>query len=876
MATLTIDGIEVSVDRGATILEAAQKAGVRIPTLCHDKRLIPYGSCRLCMVEVTARGRTRTMPACFNPARDGMQVATHTPKLIESRRTQLMLLLRSHPLLCPSCDAAGNCRLQDLVHEYKIGDLPFETESRYFHLDNASHFIRFNMNLCIKCGMCVRICDEVQGVNELSFIERGLRSEVSTDFGRPLDCEFCGQCAQVCPVGAISSKWLVGTGREFELKRDSTVCAFCSLGCVLTVGKKDGKIVWVSSPSDSHNEGNLCVKGRYGWPYVYSSERLDRPLIRRGTDLAEAGWDEAIGFVAQGFGRAKAAVGGEGLAVLGSQRLTNEDAYLLQRLARTVLETPHVDHAGGYGYKGLVEGLMPAFGFPASTNPISDIRRADVILLLGADLAETHPVAKNEVILATGRRRAQAIVIDCVKTSLTKRPGLQLIVPPGAESLVGFSMIKEIIDQGLHDKAISADGLDELIASLAPYGAEQVAAVVGIDASLIRQAARLFAKARSAVVVLTEGGLRAGGAELRAKAASNLALITGHIGKPGSGVCVFGEKTNAQGAIDMGLIPSLLPGYSLVSDDGARAKFENAWGAPLPAGPGRGTEEILAGARNGEIKALYVVGENPVETYPDRTGVEAALKRVDFLVVQDMFLTSTARLAHAVLPVASFLEKAGTFTSAEGLVQRIRPLLPLNGTKPDTEIFCALAAAMGRSFSYQGPESVTNEIAGLAQGYSGINADACGQNGAFRTLEGASADCAGRLYERGFPGGKPRYQPAPPLPKSDAYSGKGYHLIPSIQKFHSGSMSQWSPSLMEVRPEGYAEMCFGDMREQGFEDGDFIRVTTEDGVSIRMRVKASRRACSRTIIVPQHFSALKLNLLTKWGFPPLRVKVEKG
>ncbi|MGC8660617.1 MAG: 2Fe-2S iron-sulfur cluster-binding protein, partial [Desulfomonilaceae bacterium] len=264
MVTLTIDGVKVTVKKGSSILEAAQQAGIRIPTLCHDKRLIPFGACRLCIVEVTSRGRTRTMPACFNPARDGMEVATNTPRLRDSRRLQLMLLLRSHPLLCPSCDAGGECQLQNLVFEYEVPELAFGRQSRYFHVDNDSHFIRFNMNLCIRCGMCVRVCEEVQGQSELSFVKRGIESEVSTDFDRPLDCEFCGQCATICPTGAISSKWLVGTGRHFEMKDTSTICAFCSLGCSLTLEEKDGKTVYVSSSPDSPNEGNLCVKGRYG------------------------------------------------------------------------------------------------------------------------------------------------------------------------------------------------------------------------------------------------------------------------------------------------------------------------------------------------------------------------------------------------------------------------------------------------------------------------------------------------------------------------------------------------------------------------------------------------------------------------------------
>jgi formate dehydrogenase alpha subunit len=646
MVTLTIDGVEVTVERGASILEAAQAAGVEIPTLCHDKRLIPYGACRLCMVEVTARGRTRRMPACFNPARDGMEVATHTPTLIEGRRMQLMLLLRSHPLLCPSCDAAGDCKLQQLVHEYEVPDLPFARQSRFFHVDNKSHFIRFNMNLCIRCGMCVRICDELQGRKELSFINRGIESEVSTDFGRPLDCEFCGQCAQVCPVGAISSKWLVGTGREFELKRTNTTCAFCSLGCTLTFGEKDDKIVVAWSPADSHNEGNLCVKGRYGWPFIHAEERLSKPLIRKNDALQEVDWDEALSFVAEKLSAIKNESGANALAALGSARVTNEEAYVFNRFVRTVLGTSNLDHAGGVGYKSLVDGLGPVFGFPASTNALTELRNAHVTVLVGADLTETHPVAKNEVILASNRLRAQTIVIDPVTTKLTERPGMHLAAKPGTEYAILYAMLKEIIDQDLFDgKALDlkAEGFDELQASLADYSPDNIAGIAGVDAKAIRDAAKEYAEASTAVIILTEGMNKSAEDVLAVKAAAALALVAGKVGKEACGVHVLGEKANSQGAIDMGLAPDMLPGFQKITDPEAREKFEKAWGASLPEGEGAGAKDILSKAASGDIKGLYIVGENPVDTYPDRNQTENALKGLQFLVVQDMFLTPQPR-----------------------------------------------------------------------------------------------------------------------------------------------------------------------------------------------------------------------------------------
>lgn len=879
MVTLTIDGVEVSVERGTTILEAAQQAGIRIPTLCHDKRLIPYGSCRLCMVEVTARGRTRTMPACFNPARDGMEVATNTPKLVESRRMQLLLLLRSHPLLCPSCDAAGDCQLQNLVHEYECPDLPFARESRYFHVDNESHFIRFNMNLCIRCGMCVRVCDEIQGERELSFVNRGMVTEVSTDFARPLNCEFCGQCASICPVGAISSKWLVGTGREFELKKTDTTCSFCSLGCTLTLGEKDRKVVYVTSPPGSPNEGNLCVKGRYGWPYVYSDQRLTKPLIRKDGELRETDWNEALKFVADKLNELKKNSGPASIGALGSERLTTEESYVFNRFVRTVLETPNLDHAGGYAYRALVDGLAPSFGYPATTNSIREIRHAKVMLLLGADLTETHPVAKNEVIVSTGRIRSDVIVVDSVKTKLTDRPGQFLPVAPGMEVVVANAMLKWIIDEGKFDKAaldLKADGFDELAASLADYTLENAAKLTGLGAEQISEAARKYAEAETAVIVMTAGMNRIGTDVELARAAANLALVTGRYGKEACGVYVLGEKANFQGAVDMGLAPDLLPGFARIDDEAARSKFETAWGASLPKEPGLSAGQMLAKAAEGGIRGLYVVGENPVDTYPDRALVEKALAKLEFLVVHDIFLTPTAKMAHAVLPVATFAEKTGTFTSVDRRVQRLRPSSKANPAKSDLELFTALAAAMGKaSMTYAGPEQVMSEIAELVDVYRGISYARLGDNGL--TWPCIDPEDPGKtiLYEGGFPGGKAHLVPAGALPKPGG-NGLPFHLIPEILKFHSGSFSQWSNSLLEVCGESFAEMNAKDIKALGIKDAETVKITSGNGASAQLKVKVSRRALPGTVVVPYHFASWKFNTFTSWDNPAVKVKVEKA
>ena len=878
MVTLTIDGVKVTVKKGSSILEAAQHVGIRIPTLCHDKRLIPFGACRLCIVEVTSRGRTRTMPACFNPARDGMEVATDTPRLRDSRRLQLMLLLRSHPLLCPSCDAGGDCQLQNLVFEYEVPELSFGRQSRYFHVDNDSHFIRFNMNLCIRCGMCVRVCEEVQGQSELSFVKRGIESEVSTDFDRTLDCEFCGQCASICPVGAISSKWLVGTGRRFELNNTPTVCAFCSLGCSLTLGEIDRKTAYVSSSPDSANEGNLCVKGRYGWPFAYSDERLTKPLIRKNGALVETTWDEAIQTVADNFGSIKANSGPESLAAIGSQRLTNEEAYVFNRFVRTVLGTNNIDHAAGLGYRALKDGLAPMLGYAASTNSIREIRGAEAVLLLGADLTETHPVAKNEIILASVRKKAKVIVVDSIRTKLSDRDGLFVNVPQGAEVFIVNAMIKFIMDEGLLDRAaldLRAEGLEALEESLKDYSVETVGVTFGIDPELIRNAARMFTQAESAVVILAEGLNRLGDSVALSKAAVNLALISGHIGKESSGVFVLGEKANAQGAVDMGLMPDTLPGFQSISDENARSKFETIWNSQIEPKRGMGARDIMNAAANGTVRGLYVVAENPVDTYPNRQQILNALGKLEFLVVQDMFMSSTAKLAHVVLPAVAPYEKSGTFTSAERRIQKLNPSSKISCGKPDLELFMTLASKMGKAdLNYSGYAEVMDEIASSVPMYSGVSYGRLGLQGVVWPCVDAEDSGRPTLYEGGFPIGKAKLATAEPfagvLPKADSF-----RLIPCVQKFHSGSFSEWSPSLMEVCPSGFAEMNGHDMAGLGVVDGSDIKVTGSGGTII-LKVKQSRRPVKGTILVPYHFSSNNLNSFTDWGSTEIPIKVEKA
>jgi len=879
MVTLNIDGRVLEVEAGTTILEAATQDGIRIPTLCYDKRLPPHGGSFFCAVEVKSNGREMLLPACITRVDEGMEVRTDTPRVREVRKTQLMLILKSHPLSCPTCDAAGDCRLQQFVREYEIPDLMFPRETREYHVDNKSPFIRFDMNVCIKCGLCVRICSEVQGENALSFVNRGTSLDVSPDFGRPLDCEFCGQCAQICPVGAISSKWLAGAGRQFELEDTHTVCPFCSLGCTLTLRTKNRKIVYATSPDNAPNQGMLCVKGRYGWPHVYSDKRLQKPLIRKNGELQEVDWDEALDFVAEGFMRIKRTAGPTHLAALGSARLTNEEAWVFNRFVRTVIATPHLDHGAGITYRAAVHGLKEAFGYPASTNSIREIRNSQLIVLLGADLTETNPVAKNEVIIATHpQNKGRVMVVDSVRTKLCERPGTVLLTAPGTEHLVAYGMLREILASG-HFPASALlnfeQPLDVLLASLNKYSPEIVAKLTGVNADAIRQAAVEYADASTATIVLTASLYQRGNDVALARAAAALALVTGRIGKRFCGLHLLPDKANSQGAVDMGLVPDLLPGFQHLGDPRARARFEAAWQAPLSQEAGLDACNIIKQALAGRIVGLYVVGENPVETYPDRNKVQHALMSLDFLVVQDPFFTATAKMAHAVLPAACFSEKFGTYTSAERRIQCLRPVSEPMCAKSDLDIFRTLAARMEKPFPhYAGPDQVMDEIAGAVEVYHGVSYKRLSTGGIQWPCAHVDDPGTEVLYATGFPTGKANILPPPHIDMPPPHNSS-LCLLPRIAKFHSGSLSRQNASLLKITPEGSAELNPHDMQAKGLEDGDLIRLVSHTGRSAEIIVRSSFRAPRGSVVVPNHLSSLKLNAVFGWEHPQADVRVEK-
>lgn len=876
MVTLTIDGIQVTVPRGTMILEAAKIAGVKIPTLCNNKRLLPFGACRLCVVQ--QKGRRGLIPACFNPVRNGMEILTNTPEVIKARKIQLQLILISHPLDCPVCDAGGQCELQNLVYEYGVADNPFKGEKARLPVDHVSPFIERNPNRCILCGMCVRICDEVVGANELSFVNRGWKTKIGTDFDRPLQCEFCGNCISVCPVGALNDRLFLHKARVWDLQETNTICGYCAVGCTLTIGTKDEKIKRVRADENlGVNQGNLCVKGRFGWEYIHHPERLTTPLIRKNGTLVKSSWEEALELVAQRFQEIKDTEGGKAIAGLASPRLTNEELYTFQKLLRGVWGTNNIDHAGGYSYAANL-ALQESLGFAASTNSFNQIRQADVILAVRCDLSETHPIIKSEVVMAVKRRKAKLIVINSRHIYLKKFSALDLILKPGTEVALLNGLAHIIHKEELINKEFigtRTEGFTNWQKTLEECTPEKVADICGLSVAVIKEAARLYARGPNSVILISTGQASTRHDYALAKAAANLALMTGQIGKENSGIFILGEKNNAQGALDMGVTPHLLPGYVPVDNPEGRKHLEKIWQMSIPETLGKGTWPILQAALKGEIKGLYIVGENPLINYPQTPLTKKALEKVEFLVVQDCFLSETASLAHVVLPAATFAEKEGTFTNAERRVQRVRPaLLPPGDAQTDLWIFRQLGKLSGAPLAPNSAREVMEEIRAAVPFYGGM---------AYEKLTGPlspqwpcpNLDHPGTpvLYEKEFPSNTGKFGLAE-YAEGESANEYPFYLITGPVLYHSGSLSLRSPGLRQLLKESYLQIFPSDAQQLGLIEGQEVLLKSKWGET-KVKVTLSRKAAPQVFFIPYHFSSGGGNELTGWDLEIGRVKLEK-
>jgi formate dehydrogenase alpha subunit len=739
MVSLTIDGKKVTVEEGTTILKAAEKLGIQIPTFCFHDKLEPVGGCRMCLVEVEKMSKLQV--ACATIVSDGMVVKTNTPEVKRARKGVLEFLLINHPLDCPTCDKGGECDLQNFVFKYGSDKSRFVEEKRRFVVDLKSKFddlsigpqIIRNMNRCILCRKCVRFIYEIAGENDLGTFRRGAKSEINALPDIPVDNPYSGNVVEICPVGALTSKSFRYKIRAWQTKKTSTICPHCGDGCNVTLWTKDDRIYRVTSRrNDRVDEGFLCDKGRFGFEFVNHPDRLKRPLIKKNGEFITCDWDGALDLVADKFKAIMAKFGSDSFAGIGSSQLTNEDNYIFQKFFRVVLGTNNIDH------RVDLQNLLPSPNLSnynqtyTMTNSISEIENAKLILVFGCDLENEHPIINLRVIKSI-RKGNILVSVNPTKTKLNRCAQDELIYKKGTEATLLNGLAREIVEGKLLDlnkTKISKEELSGLRKLLLPYDADKVSGVTGIVPDKIKRLAHSLANTENIIILCGKEIFSHPQEREVIDFLYTLFLLTGHWGKKGSGINLLWEECNSQGAMDCGVLPDRLPGFIPILNEGKIKKIEEIWRTKLPDKPGLNFNQILKEIHSGKIKAMYIMGENPLEKYPDREYVKSALDKLDFLVVQDISLTQTAILANVVLPGVSFAEKDGTFTNVERRAQKLkRAFEPLGNSKADWQIVCLLAQAMGHQFDYLSAKEIFDEIAKVSPIYENMSHEKIGEAG---------------------------------------------------------------------------------------------------------------------------------------------------
>jgi formate dehydrogenase alpha subunit len=832
--TITLDGVAVSGYPGMTILELARESGVEIPTLCYEPYLAPVGACRLCLVENEQSGAL--VAACATPIAPGMVIATRSPRVIERRRVIIQLLLASHPDSCLVCDKGNRCKLRQIAAELGVGLVELQRIPQAATIEEVNPFIERDLSKCILCAKCIRVDQELVVEGAIDYIGRGFASRPATVNSTPLEqseCTFCGSCVAVCPTGALMEKERAYGGTTS--RSVDSVCPFCGCGCSLSLEVKDNHLVRVIPGTASPvNRGTLCVRGSYGCDFVHSPERLTTPLAKVNGEFEPVSWEQALERVAGEFNRIKEKHSADSLAVLGSSKCTNEENYLLQRLARAVIGTNNIDNGSRLYSSARRLGLERSAGIPATPNSLEVLEQAGVIMVIGADPTVSAPAVGYAIKRAVRYHGARLLLIDPRQTKLAQFAHLWLRPQPGTDVALVNGLAQAMIEENLFDKKFVANktkNFAELAQSLEKYTPEYVAEITGVPAQDMVLAARLFASAESAAIVYGNGITQHVGGADGVLALANIARLTGSTG----GIFALQRESNARGAGDMGSLPDFLPGYQGIDDTQARGKFEEHWGVRLPAGSGLTALEMIEQANKGSLKAMLIVGENPAASFPDSSLVRDALVGLDFLVVADMFLTETARLAEVVLPSASFAEKEGTFTNFEGRVQKLnRAIEPVGDSRPDWAIVLELARYMGQPMPYSSLQEVSDEIDELVPKETSV------EPGLFTPVE---------------------YKPV-------SIAGDGYPLTlltgSVLPHFGSGTRSMRAWRLKKFSPAIWVEVSGADAQRLGLADSDLAKVISPVG-EVTATVRVTGALPEGILFMPISFPESPVNDLWEGG-----------
>ncbi|MEL6464187.1 MAG: formate dehydrogenase subunit alpha [Pseudomonadota bacterium] len=892
--TFMLDGQEVRAEAGMTIWEVAHGRGLVIPHLCHKPApgYRPDGNCRACMVEI--EGERVLAASCIREPSEGMVVTTNSARAESARKMVVEMLVADQPERDVAHDRSAH--LWDMAEANGVSESRFPKleEGRIPLLDDSHVAMSVNLDACIQCGLCVRACREVQVNDVIGMAGRGHNAYPTFDFADPMGestCVACGECVQACPTGALMPATVVderqvGDSRDYDSEVES-ICPFCGVGCQVSLKVKDGRVKYVEGINGPANEGRLCVKGRFGFDYIHHAHRLTKPLIRRedapakglnvdpgdwSTHFREASWDEALDFAAAGLkGR------GREVAGFGSAKCTNEEAYLFQKMIRQGFGHNNVDHCTRLCHASSVAALMENVGSGAVTATFNEIENADVAIAIGCNPIENHPVAATYFKQFT-KRGGKLIVMDPRGQALKRFASHMLQFRPGADVSMLNAIMHVIVEEGLYDQQyIDAytENWEAEKAHLAGFAPEKMAEICGIDAEVLRDVARTFAGAKSAMIFWGMGVSQHIHGTDNSRCLISLALMTGQVGRPGAGLHPLRGQNNVQGASDAGLIPMFLPDYQTVTDDGVRSAFTDVWGSgDFSNEKGLTVTEIMDAVHAGDIKAMYVLGENPAMSDPDVEHARDALAKLDHLVVQDIFITETANYADVILPASAFAEKSGTVTNTNRQVQMGRPAVPPPGeAREDWWIEVQLANRLGLGWTYQSPSDVFAEMKVNMKSLDNITwARLEGQNAV--TYPSLSPEDPGQaiVFGDGFPRpeGRARFTPASVIPPDDVPDADYPMILTTgrqLEHWHTGSMTRRSTVLDAVEPEANCSLHPGTLRKLGVLPGGMVRLITKRG-SIEIMAREDRAVAPDMVFLPFAYVEAAANILTNPAVDP--------
>ncbi|MDR0251644.1 MAG: formate dehydrogenase subunit alpha [Brucellaceae bacterium] len=892
MVTLTIDGNQVTVPEGTSIMRASMEAGIAIPKLCATDMVDAFGSCRLCLVEI--EGRNGTPSSCTTPVMEGQVVHTQTGRLKSLRKGVMELYISDHPLDCLTCAANGDCELQDMAgavglrdvrygqdganHVFKQGRNDGALNAKWMPKDESNPYFTYDPSKCIVCSRCVRACEEVQGTFALTIEGRGFNSRVSPGMHESFlgsECVSCGACVQACPTATLTEKSVIEIGQPEHSK--VTTCAYCGVGCSFKAEMRGEELVRMVPYKDGKaNRGHSCVKGRFAYGYAHHKDRILKPMIREKiTDpWREVSWEEAYGRVASEFKRLQTQYGRNSIGGITSSRCTNEETFLVQKLIRAGFGNNNVDTCARVCHSPTGYGLNQTFGTSAGTQDFDSVEHTDVVMVIGANPTDGHPVFGSRLRKRL-RQGAKLIVIDPRRIDLVRSPHIEaahhLALRPGTNVAIMTALAHVIVTEGLQDDAFIRERCENEefrdwveFVSQPQYSPEAVELLTGVPAQEVRGAARLFATGGNGAIYYGLGVTEHSQGSTTVMAIANLAMVTGNIGRKGVGVNPLRGQNNVQGSCDMGSFPHELPGYRHISDPATREIYENIWGVILQDEPGLRIPNMLDAAVEGTFKGIYIQGEDILQSDPDTRHVAAGLEAMECVVVQDLFLNETANFAHVFLPGSTFLEKDGTFTNAERRINRVRKVMtPTNGYA-DWEVTQNLARAMGLNWNYTHPSQIMDEIAMTTPTFANVSYELLEREGSVQWPCNAKAPLGTPvMHIDHFVRGKGKFMRTEYV-ATDERSGPRFPLLLTTGRI----LSQYNVGAQTRRTENVAwhaedrlEIHPHDAEVRGLRDGDWVKITSRSGETT-LRALVTDRVTPGVVYTTFHHPTTQANVVT--------------